>query len=373
MLRTRFLTLLFTLSPACFAQQDYPLTLENKRERDSFRIIARNDGPAPVSIRASLSDPKHVATTPAFPLFAVVPPHSGPVDLARIKANRPGVTYSFRVEYRWAIGDFTATPTPNAGYRLPFEDGLSFRIGQAPGGPITTHRTAENLHAVDIPMPEGTPLVATRDGVVIYTQTEQVYGAQNPDLLSRANEVRILHKDGAITTYAHLAPGGVLVKPGERVNAGTRIGYSGSTGFSSGPHLHFAVHKLEKKADGFAVVSLPFRFEVGRPPVAFAPQYGMTVKADYRSPGTLPKSGAAKDYWNVSFGAAEALEMDGAGERIRSFISERFVTLLLAAGVFGTLSIGAALLRRKLAERRSRPSARQRRRGEGTGLPNPNG
>lgn len=286
--RHRLLGLLVLLPAFCLAATDYPLAVDNVRDGDGFKVIARNDGHAPVSIRAALADRKSVRTQPAFPLFAIVPPRSN-VQLARIEGAAPGEKYSFRLEYRWAIGDYNALPRPDAAYRLPFEDGLSFRIGQAPGGAITTHSSPENRLAVDIPMPEGTPLVAARDGIVIYTRSRQIYGAQNPDLLSRANEVRILHEDGAITTYAHLAPAGVLVEPGQRVRAGMRIGLAGSTGYSSGPHLHFAVHRLEKSDGGFAVVSVPFLFQVGNPPVAFAPRQGMLVKADYNAPGSLPR------------------------------------------------------------------------------------
>ncbi len=277
------------ISLYAFSAEDYPLKLETRRDSEGFRVIAQNDGAAPVSVKAILANGKSVVTAPAFPLLVVVPPHSGPVQLARIHGAKPGVRYSFNLEYRWAIGDYTASPRPEAAYRLPFEDGLSFRIGQAPGGPITTHASPENRQAIDIPMPEGTPLVAARDGVVVYTQTSQIRGAQHPDLLSRANEIRILHEDGAITTYAHLAPSGVLVRPGQRVSAGTRIGLAGSTGYSSGPHLHFAVHRLVQTADGFAIVSLPFLFRVGDPAVLFAPRHGMVVTADYQGPGKPPR------------------------------------------------------------------------------------
>lgn len=286
----RFLIFALTLfSFAAFAAEDYPLKLETRRDTEGFRVIAQNGGAAPVSVKAMLSEGKLVVATPAFPLVTVIPPHSGPMQLARIRGTKPGVRYSFHLEYRWAIGDYTASPRPDAPYRLPFEDGLSFRIGQAPGGPITTHSSPENRQAIDIPMPEGTPLVAAREGVVVYTQTSQLYGAQNPELLSRANEIRILHEDGAITTYAHLAPNGVLVQPGQRVSTGTRIGFAGSTGYSSGPHLHFAVHKLVQTADGFAIVSLPILFHVGNPAVLFAPRHGMIVSADYQHPGMPPR------------------------------------------------------------------------------------
>jgi murein DD-endopeptidase MepM/ murein hydrolase activator NlpD len=71
----------------------------------------------------------------------------------------------------------------------------------------------------------------------------------------RANYVRILHDDGTMALYAHLREEGVLVRVGQRVRAGQRIGLSGNTGFTSGPHLHFALQVNR----GMRLVSVPFR------------------------------------------------------------------------------------------------------------------
>jgi len=71
----------------------------------------------------------------------------------------------------------------------------------------------------------------------------------------RANYVRILHDDGTMGLYAHLRPEGVLVRVGQRVRQGQQIGLSGNTGFTSGPHLHFAVQVNR----GMNLLSIPFR------------------------------------------------------------------------------------------------------------------
>ena len=55
------------------------------------------------------------------------------------------------------------------------------------------------------------------------------------------NKILILHNDGTFADYSHLKYNGAVVKKGEVVKKGQLIGYSGETGFSSGPHLHFAV------------------------------------------------------------------------------------------------------------------------------------
>jgi len=217
-----------------------------------------------------------------------VPPGGGTLFLGEIRPAMAGVGYTFRTQYTWTLGDFNAAQSPDAWYRLPFRDGATFRIGQSPGGPITTHTSPDSQFAVDIPMPEGTPVLAAREGTVIYTEANQVYGAQVPDMMGKANEVRIQHIDGTFAVYAHLSHGGVYVYPGQRVVAGQQIGLAGSTGYSSGPHLHFAVQTVRKNYDKIETVSVPFRFYVGNPPVAFAPQFNLLAKADYAGPVTAP-------------------------------------------------------------------------------------
>ena len=91
----------------------------------------------------------------------------------------------------------------------------------------------------------------------------------------------IVHADETIATYAHMAFSGVRVRPGQQVQAGTLIGYSGATGYTSGAHLHFVVHRLVRTNDGFARVSLPLRFYVGTPPRVFEARYQQLLTADY--------------------------------------------------------------------------------------------
>lgn len=278
-----------SLSGVCAqASQNYPFAIETEKEGDGHRIVARNNGPAPVSVKVSIVGAQYIAPDRPFPVYAVVPPGGGTLYLARIRPAMAGVGYSFRTESSWVLGDFNALQSPDALYRLPFKDDASYRIGQSPGGPISTHTSPDSQFAVDIPMPEGAPIVAARDGVVIHSEANQIYGAQVPDMLTKANEVKVLHLDGTIGIYAHLAHGGVYVYPGQRVLAGQQIGLAGSTGYSSGPHLHFAVQTVRRNGDRLETVSLPFRFYVGIPPVAFAPQFGMLAKAEYRATASVP-------------------------------------------------------------------------------------
>ena len=83
---------------------------------------------------------------------------------------------------------------------------------------------------VDSGAPKGTPIRAAASGVVLSTSVSRAYG----------NMTLIDHGEGMVTMYAHQSQ--FAVSPGQAVGNQDVIGYIGSTGFSTGPHLHFEVH-----------------------------------------------------------------------------------------------------------------------------------
>ena len=264
------------------AQDPYPITIEAAKEQGGATLWARNDGPAPVSVVLRLTTAENVRSEAVLPLFAVVPPF-GRERLTRI--GQLDRTKGWRYGYAWSYrpGSYLAQHDAKALYRVPWLDGRTFRIGQAPGGRITTHTTAASREAVDITMPEGTPIVAAREGVVIRVAQGFSEGGKDEGLRSKANVVQVLHADGTIGEYVHFMNQGVAVRMGERVAAGKLLGYAGSTGFSSGPHLHFAVVRVVREGSSLDYLSVPFSFYAGRPPRVFAPVSGMEVQADYQS------------------------------------------------------------------------------------------
>ena len=84
---------------------------------------------------------------------------------------------------------------------------------------------------VDIATPEGTPVRPVASGVVVFSGYRQGYG----------NTVMVRHDDGMITLYAHNSTN--LKDAGEPVDRGSTIAFSGSTGRTTGPHLHFEAWK----------------------------------------------------------------------------------------------------------------------------------
>lgn len=91
-------------------------------------------------------------------------------------------------------------------------------------------------NGIDIGVPNGTPLKAALSGTVMGTgNTDSVRGCY-----SFGKWVLIKHGNGLATLYAHLSQ--VAVSPGQEVSTGQLIGYSGETGYATGPHLHFGVY-----------------------------------------------------------------------------------------------------------------------------------
>jgi murein DD-endopeptidase MepM/ murein hydrolase activator NlpD len=122
---------------------------------------------------------------------------------------------------RIAVGKVPYAMPVKAGYR--FTSGFGVRRDPKGRG----HR----MHSgVDFAAPKGTPIYATADGVVVSAKRESGYG----------NTVRIRHAFGFETVYAHQTK--LRVGAGQKVSRGEQIGDMGSTGRSTGVHLHYEVH-----------------------------------------------------------------------------------------------------------------------------------
>jgi murein DD-endopeptidase MepM/ murein hydrolase activator NlpD len=137
------------------------------------------------------------------------------------------------------LGSDSTVADPEVRYALPFGGGAPRQLVAGYGS--DTH-LAENFYALDFAMPEGTPVLAARAGVVVEVQDGFTERGLRPELIERANLVAVAHADGTLASYGHLQAG-ILVSVGDTVAQGQRLGLSGSTGFSGIPHLHFHVGK----------------------------------------------------------------------------------------------------------------------------------
>lgn len=163
----------------------------------------------------------------------------------------PSLEYSVS----WAGGVLLAEHDNTATYRLPFAPNSDFRMVQGFGGGYSHYGSSK--YAVDFAMPIGTPVHAAREGVVIDVEQRHNRGGASRRYSKYANYIVLLHPDGTTGEYYHLQHNGVRVKLGDPVQQGQLIGLSGNTGFSSLPHLHFAVYQAKPFGE---YQSLPFEF-----------------------------------------------------------------------------------------------------------------
>lgn len=141
----------------------------------------------------------------------------------------------FSLLFVLSVSAFAATPNKST-YILPYQNGAEYKLIQGNNGKYGHTGAAE--FAFDFLMPVGTEVTAARAGKVVKIQETYSDNTKKP---GEENYVLIQHDDGTFARYYHLTKNGVLVEVGGNVLAGDRIGSSGNSGASAGPHLHFDV------------------------------------------------------------------------------------------------------------------------------------
>ena len=138
-------------------------------------------------------------------------------------------------ELKLAIGTFFVSPLKGTGARLSSMFG--WREDPFGGG--------QRLHeALDMAIPTGTTVKAASAGKVSMVGVSPVYG----------NYIIVNHNDNYQTLYAHLSV--CSVKQGSTVEQGDKLGEVGSTGLSTGPHLHFAIYKNGRAVNPLDYISM---------------------------------------------------------------------------------------------------------------------
>jgi len=174
---------------------------------------------------------------------------------------------SFTVAVSCPSGCYVAPPKVNdgcnaspSGYALPWACGATYVCTQGNGGDICGSNGGDHVgvqqYAFDFGLPRQTVLRAARAGTVTvaanvvgpgdacYDGCTQPFGTSAfwaccNACINTSNHVNIDHGDGTVATYWHLDD--VTVSNGQYVQRGDPIGHSGTSGCSSGPHLHFQV------------------------------------------------------------------------------------------------------------------------------------
>lgn len=228
------------------------ISVRNRGTADAPILAVINDYYGPIEAEITGEGLENVRAEPPLPLRLVVPART---EMTAVTLKPTGTRWRYGYRIRAVLGDPKATHRPEQPYAPPFASGQRFSVGQAFDGPFS-HQHPQSRYAVDMSLPKGTPVRAARAGVVMEATSDFFDGGTDPKYQTRANAVRILHDDGTMAIYAHLDPDSTRVALGQRVERGLWLANSGNTGFSTGPHLHFAI----QKNSGMELVSIPFEF-----------------------------------------------------------------------------------------------------------------
>ena len=158
------------------------------------------------------------------------------LDSASLKAGQqlflPGAGLDSKT-LKNALGDL---------FMLPIQ--TKFRWTSPYGYRVDPIANVKSFHTgTDMACPTGTPILAAMSGKVVTAGQNRIYG----------NYVILDHGNGYQTVYAHMSK--IIATKGQWVSQGTRIGLVGSTGYSTGPHLHFTVYKNGKLVDPMTVLN----------------------------------------------------------------------------------------------------------------------
>jgi len=224
-------------------------------------LYAVNQNHAPVQVKLDLKRlenlrPGGLGAGQSLPEYFLVPAR-GELKLVQLQRVDAGKT-RFEYDYRWQLGNPAAQPDTNYAYLAPIPTSGSFEVTQSFNGGFS-HRGDSGRYAVDIRMPIGTAVRAARGGVVTSVTDQHSGGGNSPSYRSQTNSVYVMHDDGTFGIYAHLRHRSALVKPGQRVERGAILAQSGNTGYSTAPHLHFAVLRNA----GMKWSSIPFEMASG--------------------------------------------------------------------------------------------------------------
>lgn len=244
----KFLILLFISQFAIvFAQKNVKMYYEKKQDTITYYVDNLEIYPTSI-VFASQPELENMKKPELFKTTQVLPAKSTRNKVTYFVVNdkkkRSGIKKM--PGYLMYIGDITIKNYNNTYvYDLPYQKGKSFQMYQGYNGTFSH----QNENSLDFTMPEGTEILASREGMVIDVVQSNNKSCPTKNCAPFGNYISILHSDGTIAQYFHIQQNGAKVNIGDTVTKGQLIALSGNTGWSSGPHLHFVTYLPSATAD----------------------------------------------------------------------------------------------------------------------------
>jgi len=232
----KILILFIFFTQILYAKKD--VYIKNEKSTDEVKVFLVNDTLYDITFKYDAKI-KNLLTSANLPIKAYVKSKSKKLVIKYFTSKGK---YSVKSKFSYVMGNKNARHNDSYLYSLPFKTGSTYKLSQGFNGKFS-HK-GNSLYALDFSMPIGTKVYAIREGVVVKLKEDSTKSG-NKDNIKDANYLTVKHNDGTYSKYAHLKYNGVEVKIGDKIKRGQFIAYSGNTGYSSGPHLHFLVFKAK--------------------------------------------------------------------------------------------------------------------------------
>ena len=248
----RIFLILFTIIFIVPAQED-AVKVYWVEKGEIVQVFVNNRNIYPITIEFN-SELTNLEPAKKLPVVEVIPAGEEK-HLVDLKIKNRTRSWDYTATYKYYIGDIEARHNDHFAYRLPYRIGSEYKLTQGFNGSFS--HTGDLRHALDFHMETGSQVYAARGGVVVDLEESHDKGGPLELYMPYTNFVTVMHDDGTFADYSHLKKDGAAVEVGQKVRMGQLIGYSGATGFASGPHLHFVVKKAKK---GGGYISIPVKF-----------------------------------------------------------------------------------------------------------------
>jgi len=229
------------------------VSITSQELKEKIEIYATNSNPIPVSIALTFTL-KGLEQLQEVNTYKIIESNKAPQLVATL-LKKPNQGWNYRYNLQVYLGNFYSNGHDSTYvYSLPFAKGTEHYLSQGYDGSFSH----SGINAIDFIMPEGTPILAMREGIVAEVIESNDDGCPYRSCIKMANSILIYHVDGTFSRYSHLRHNGADVNVGDQISKGDQIGYSGNTGWSSEPHLHFSIFEI---AEGNTGYSIPTKFE----------------------------------------------------------------------------------------------------------------
>jgi murein DD-endopeptidase MepM/ murein hydrolase activator NlpD len=239
-------------SQVLFAQKS-PIEISYEKSEEGFLFFASNNEKVPYTVKISFQKLENLKGNAGNEIFiTTIPAQVSKHKVLELTKLQPSKSTSFDFNYLYTVGDPSLEVDEDFPYLLPYKHGKRVRVGQGNNG----SGTHTGINAIDFNLEIGDSIYAARRGLVIEVKEDSNMGGDNPKFEPYGNFIKVYHEDGTLGSYVHLKKNGSLVKKGDQISKGQLIGFSGNTGWSSGPHLHFMVAQNRD----FQNFTLPIKF-----------------------------------------------------------------------------------------------------------------